>query len=588
MVDLEHSYIWTWDARPFPAFPSQTAVWTDGDNWRHGHWINGRLGNAPLSELISSILTDHGFEDFDVSMVEGTLQGFVQAEIASARSLLERLMDAFLIDVREGEDRLIFSSKVTASKSPIFMSAIVDQNNEPFMRHQRRQEAELANEVLLSHLAPENDYQSSIAYSRRLSRDSQRQEKLNLPGSVDKDTAANIADQWLQDHWASREVVDFNLPMDAIALEIGDRIQFEESSVINAPTGTYTIVQIEDGIQRQISAARMATSNSLDQSQDTSNVQSLEVSSGFAPNVILMDLPLLSGSNAMDWARAAAYAKPWVPVYLASSSAEDGYQQRASLSVPAFIGTLANDFNAGVEGRFDYVNNIMIDLPFGAFETIDQSQLFAGGNLLAIRCQNEAWEMVQFQTALEIAPNQWQLSNLLRAQSGTDDAMVAGAQKGADVVFINDNVISLNLNSSELESELNWQISGLGKSGSHLEPITFAGGQRGHTPLSPVHLRGERINGGIALSWIRRGRIAADNWAGVEIPEDEDHLQFLIKIFNENSVIHEAVVEDSSYIYEDVQRLADFGYLPSSLLFSVQQIGGQIAQGIARTATISV
>lgn len=588
MVDLENSYIWTWDARPFPAFPAITSVWTDGENWRNGHWINGRLGNAPLRELISAILTDHGFEAFDVDLVEGTLQGYVQAEFTSARALLESLLALFLIDVYESEDKLVFSSRLKSSKSPTLIDAVIDQTDEPFVRHSRGQESELANEVQITHLAPMSDYQPSTVYSRRLSRGSQRQENLTLPGSVDHDTVANLADQWLQNHWASRETIEFQLPMGEIALEVGDRVQFDQECAFNPPPGTYSIVQIEDGFQRQITAARMVASNNLIQDNDAQSNQILDVSAGFNPNVILLDLPILSGSSASDWARAAAYAKPWVPIILSSSTGDDGYEQRTTLTVPAYIGTLAADLTAGPEGRFDYANQIIVDLPYGAFETIELSKLLAGGNVLAIRSENDAWEIIQFQTALEIATNQWQLSTLLRAQAGTEDAMNAGALSGADVVLINDNVLALGLNSSELDAELNWQITGIGKPSDHLETIAFSGGVRAHTPLSPVHLRAVRNANNIELSWTRRGRISADNWTGAEIPEDEDQSQFLIKIFNGTQTIHEAISDTLSYVYEGDQQLSDFGEYPSNVVFSVQQIGGQIAQGISRTATISL
>lgn len=122
----------------------------------------------------------------------------------------------------------------------------------------------------------------------------------------------------------------------------------------------------------------------------------------------------------------------------------------------------------------------------------------------------------------------------------------------------------------------------------HLETITFSGGVRAHTPLSPVHLRAVRNADNIELSWTRRGRISADNWTGAEIPEDEDQSQFLIKIFNGTQTIHEAISDTLSYVYEGDQQLADFGEYPSDVVFSVQQIGGQIAQGISRTATISL
>src|SRR5579875_3618689 len=40
--------VWTWDARPYPAWPSRTDAWGDGDLWPLGHWLNGRSG-SPIS-----------------------------------------------------------------------------------------------------------------------------------------------------------------------------------------------------------------------------------------------------------------------------------------------------------------------------------------------------------------------------------------------------------------------------------------------------------------------------------------------------------------------------------------------------------
>lgn len=128
----------------------------------------------------------------------------------------------------------------------------------------------------------------------------------------------------------------------------------------------------------------------------------------------------------------------------------------------------------------------------------------------------------------------------------------------------------------------------MGKSSEHLKNIMFSGGARAHTPLSPVHLRGQRISTGIQLSWIRRGRLSADSWSGTEILEDEDQLQYLISIYDDQEIIHQAISDTSSYLYEDAQQFIDFGEYPSSFTFSVQQIGGQIAQGIARKVSIFV
>ena len=48
MIEADEISIWTWDARPFPAFPARADVWQDNANWQLGHWLTGRLGATGL------------------------------------------------------------------------------------------------------------------------------------------------------------------------------------------------------------------------------------------------------------------------------------------------------------------------------------------------------------------------------------------------------------------------------------------------------------------------------------------------------------------------------------------------------------
>jgi len=43
MVDPDRIYLYTWDARPYPAFPNGLTVWSDGVNWATGQWITGKV-----------------------------------------------------------------------------------------------------------------------------------------------------------------------------------------------------------------------------------------------------------------------------------------------------------------------------------------------------------------------------------------------------------------------------------------------------------------------------------------------------------------------------------------------------------------
>ena len=63
MITTAETAAWTWDARPYPAFPARSDVWTDADNWRLGHWLNGRLGSVSLGSLVRELCRRAGLPD---------------------------------------------------------------------------------------------------------------------------------------------------------------------------------------------------------------------------------------------------------------------------------------------------------------------------------------------------------------------------------------------------------------------------------------------------------------------------------------------------------------------------------------------
>jgi hypothetical protein len=63
MVHVPECAAWTWDARPYPFFPALTDVWTDGANWRLGHWLTGRLGAVSLAALVRHLCLRAGMPE---------------------------------------------------------------------------------------------------------------------------------------------------------------------------------------------------------------------------------------------------------------------------------------------------------------------------------------------------------------------------------------------------------------------------------------------------------------------------------------------------------------------------------------------
>ncbi|QDJ96518.1 gene transfer agent host specificity protein [Xanthomonas phage Xoo-sp13] len=55
MLSLDHMIAWTWDARPYPEFPTMTSVWGDYVNYGTGHWLQGR--NYSLAPVVTPNVT---------------------------------------------------------------------------------------------------------------------------------------------------------------------------------------------------------------------------------------------------------------------------------------------------------------------------------------------------------------------------------------------------------------------------------------------------------------------------------------------------------------------------------------------------
>jgi len=60
MLELGSISIWTWDARPYPAFPKRSDFWGDAANWEVGHWLNGRMNriDKPIGRAQQFAYTD--------------------------------------------------------------------------------------------------------------------------------------------------------------------------------------------------------------------------------------------------------------------------------------------------------------------------------------------------------------------------------------------------------------------------------------------------------------------------------------------------------------------------------------------------
>jgi hypothetical protein len=252
------------------------------------------------------------------------------------------------------------------------------------------------------------------------------------------------------------------------------------------------------------------------------------------------------------------------------------------------IGALAMPLISGPPGRFDRKNTILADLPFGEMSSAAELSVLNGENRLAIKAANGVWEIVAFAKAEEIAPSRWRLSSLLRGLAGTEDALAAGAPKGAPVVVLDQAVQPLGLAASERGRRLSWIAEAAGMAGAMSGPFAFEGGLRALTPLAPVHLSAERRGDGVLFRWKRRGRVEADGWDASEIPLDEPFELYRVEVLDGETVRRVAEVSEPVWFYPAADELTDFPALRDHISVRVRQLGRAVPSGVAAKAVLPI
>ncbi len=581
MVDPDRLYLWAWDARPFPAFPAHSALWHDAINWHKGHWLNGRFSGIALSDLVGTILFDHGFTDVDATRVGGTLSGYMLEAPTTARAALEPLVELHGLAVRDEAGTICLQDANAFEGDPVKVTDMIVQEKAATLERVRLPDRELATEAELAFADPFQGYQPALARAVSPAAGKGGTRALSIPGCLEIGAASALLDDWLARQRNARENITFSVPPGHIDVAPGALISLSGES----GEREYLVSEVEIGLSRRISARQIVRSAPTPWHVTSLASADTRPSVPGVPYVLLLDLPMLPGSTTPeDQFRVAAYASPWRSQAAYASPEDTGFAYSANIAAPATIGELVGTAGTGPEGRFDHHGSITVALLDGALSSVPVLQLLNGANTAAIRSDNGAWEVIQFGSAEEIAPSVWRLTTLLRGQQGTGDALAAGASAGAPFVLIDHAVVKAGLQAEHTGLALNWMVGPTGQDfgGPTHVGLAMAGGIRARLPLAPVHLHVARQPGGDALvTWTRRGRIDADSWLSEDIPLGEEYERYRVEVrVAGDIVVRTAETANANWTYDAAWIASDLPALPAEIEITVRQISATVGAGL--------
>lgn len=592
MIETNEMAAWAWDARPYPFFPALPEVWSDGENWRLGHWLTGRLGSVPLGALVRHLCAQAGLpaNRIDVSGLWGAVEGYTIAAIEAPRTSISVLARHFGFDAVESQGVIRFTIRGRGPVATVSYDDLVaaEGTAAELFELTRGQETELPQALKWQMTRSDEEYDMAVVEARRVTVTAARISADQFPIAVPPEEADRRCRRALMEAWVGRESATFRLPPSRLALDPADVIALDHDN----RTMELRVMTMGDNEARNVQAIRQDRAVydlPPGQARDTHLVRPV-VFGGV--ETIILDIPQLNEGESQHRPLIGSYAKPWpgeVAVY--RTQEDDGWELFQSYAGRASFGVLLDPLPSGPTSRWDDANAITVELIEGTINSVTDMALFSGDNVFAIETSSGRWEIVQARDAELIGVRQYRLTKLLRGLRGSEYNMVSSAAAGSRFVVLNPALQRMPIKLAELGLEWNWRIgpASLPFTDDSYSERQFTPEGIGLRPFSVDHIeqpyRTARIPGDLTIRWKRRDRaLAADNWQLAEVPMSEDSQEYEIDIMEApaSPVLRTLTSSGQSVVYTASMQNTDLGGLLSAgdtLFVRISQISATFGRG---------
>ena len=567
MVDPERLYCWTWDARPYPAFPALTDIWADGTNHRTGHWLTGRLGALANDEFCAVIAEEHGCTVEAVAAAP-LIGGLTVSGPATAREVIEPILELTGQRLAARAGALVGVAQGAGPALALDLDGLAEIDA-PVLTRRRGDASEKPGRLGLSHFDRERDYLAATATALRPGNGPLVTQ--SLPLVLDPAAARMGAERLLDLRAHDGDRVEFALPPGMVALEPGDRITLE-----GVAEGPFEITEIRDGAIRRVTAGQIARGDAVATGVDRSRGSSGLLAPAVTPDVVVAHLPPLPVDPGRSRLAMGAFADPWPGVVHVSEEATGA--ALAQLTRPAAMGEVLAPLAPGPVARWDRGPGLEISLRAGHLADVEAAGVLAGSNRIAVETDGGDWEVIGFASANLLGPGQYRLTQLLRGLEGSDTA-IGPVSAGRRVLVLDNRVATLPVETHWIGE--NWTLRfAAGDGPAAVETIAL--GQGPALALPPVHLRaGRQGDGSILVRWTRRSRADADGWGVAEPALEHVPEGWQVQVYDGSALVRTITAVSPSASYGLSDQTADFGGAAPAFAFSVRQVSPVLGAGHA-------
>lgn len=587
MVDISRGHLWCWDARPWPDFPLKLNVWSDGGNFARGHWYSGRAHYADLSKVVAEICSRSGFDSFDVSGLRGLVPGFEIRDVESARESLQPLMLAYRFGAVERQGVLVFHMLGDADVTEIDPSLLAeDIEGKPAFNRIRAAGHPISQRTELAFFDLAREYQGGEVTALRNDASGAVALRTEMPLALARAQAQTLVNQWARIQGEPIETLELAFPPSKIDVSAGDVLLWDHEG----ETQRYRVDQVEEQRGLLIKSTKISVDGVAAQAAEDIPPAETTPIANLPVHARILDLPLLSATDDDHAPYIAATALPWpggVAIY--QSSSDDDYGFNSLIEVPSFFARSETELVSGKAGLWHRAEVIVIPAGAGPLGKTDLAVL-NGANAAALTHPSiDAVEIIQFRDVEVLSGGRLALRHLLRGQLGTDAEMPIIWPIGTELTMLRADMQQLKIQPHLVGNEQHFRFGPSSKpytdqSFTHIVQTISGRAQR---PLSPVHLRASKNSDrDLTFGWIRRSRVNADSWQGLDIPLGEAEELYLLRVKQLGEIVREVSLSEPEWEYPRI--LQDAELIAGPVDIELCQVSLKYGCGATTRITINV
>ena len=223
---IEQMFLWTWDTRPYPAWPHSN-IWRDGNLWERGHWVNNKFGACSVASILLELTHRCGLplENVDITTLDEAVEGLVLNKAISCIDIINSLRIIYFFDVvANWRSQIKFITRASISPYNISREILVKLSDNTYLEQTEIDKANIMSKVALHFINGHDSYNNGFCLINNENNSNTAMPILKLPIILSYLEVERLGQLLLRNAATETKILRFIIPASFIEYEPCDFI----------------------------------------------------------------------------------------------------------------------------------------------------------------------------------------------------------------------------------------------------------------------------------------------------------------------------------------------------------------------------